>query len=60
MKNGYKMERNNYRYVGGIYRLLEKIDEGTFGKIFTAINDQTQELVAVKIVNSYLLRLGGC
>ena len=39
-----------YSYVGGVYRILEKIDEGTFGKIYKGINNNTQEYVAIKLV----------
>jgi len=40
----------NSRYVGGVYKLQEKIGEGTFGEIYKGINERTQERVAIKIV----------
>lgn len=48
------MKRSNHKYVGGIYRLIEKIDQGTFGKIFRGINEHTQEPVAIKIVYYFI------
>jgi serine/threonine protein kinase len=35
-----------------IYRLLELIGEGTFGKVYKGVNEMTREYIAVKIVNT--------
>ena len=35
--------------IDGKYKILKKIGEGSFGKIFTGINNNTKEEVAIKI-----------
>ena len=38
--------------VEGKYRILSKIGEGSFGKIFQGVNSHTDETVAIKIEKS--------
>ena len=35
--------------IFGRYRLIQKIDEGSFGKVFLGYNEQTNEKVAIKL-----------
>ena len=44
------MKASASRLVGGLYRLQEKIGEGTFGEIYKGTNERTKERVAIKIV----------
>jgi len=45
----YSMTENGSQLLGNKYRILQKIGEGTFGKVFSGENARTKELVAIKM-----------
>ena len=49
--------RSDFIHIKGTYRIIEKIDEGSFGKIYKGVNIHTQEHIAIKLVRFLLIYL---
>ncbi len=46
-----EIERKPYEEINSIYQYIENLSSGSFGSVIKAINKNTKEEVAIKIIN---------